>query len=141
MNTDRAQIAALGALHAPAPTPVADPMLTPAEARVVALATVSLGPDDGDTVTRAQAHAWAMMGRPHPIREAHAARAEMGRAKYGVVLRLGWPKATAGALQEALDLEVYLEADTGATAEEKALARRLTDSLFARLVRSEEGRG
>lgn len=112
----------------------ADPLLTRAEARLVALATAALGPDDG-TPGRAPSWAEAARGASRAVREALAARADVGVSRYGGLLRHGWRWATVGGWQEALDLLVYLAADTEATPRERALALELAELLTARLLR------
>ena len=119
----------------------ADPLLTRAEARLVALATAALGPDDGEPVGRAPAWALAAQGASRAVREALAGRAQVGLRKYaGHLVRLGWRYAGVGAWQEALDLVVYLAADPEATPRERALAGELAELLTARLLRTPEGR-
>jgi len=113
-----------------------DPLLTRAEARLVALATAALGPDDGEPVGRAPAWALAAQGASRAVREALAGRAQVGLRKYaGHLVRLGWRWATVGGWQEALDLLVYLAADPEATPRERALALELAELLTARLLR------
>jgi len=60
-------------------------------------------------------------------------RAVVGLTKYGRLLPIGWPRATAGAFQEALDLLVYLASDEGSTWLERWAARWLLRSLARRL--------
>lgn len=45
----------------------------------------------------------------HPLRQALADRAAVGRAKYGVDLAVGWPDARVALVQELLDGAVYAE--------------------------------
>lgn len=104
-------------------------------ARLRALATAELGPDDGPP-GRPAAAAEAGVGASPPVRVALAARADLGASRYGGPLRYGWPWATVGAWQEALDAMVYLEADPGATATELALARELAEALTGRIART-----
>ena len=70
------------------------------------------------------------------VREALAARAEVGVVRYGGLLRRGWRWALVGGWQEALDLVVYLAADPDATPRERALAGELAELLTARLLRT-----
>ncbi|MFZ8927417.1 MAG: hypothetical protein ACO3CU_11745 [Candidatus Nanopelagicales bacterium] len=107
-------------------------------ARLRALAVAELGPDDGPP-GRPSASAEAGVGASPPVRVALAARAEVGALRYGGPLRYGWPWATVGAWQEALDAMVYLEADPGATSRELALARELAEVLTGRIVRTPAG--
>jgi hypothetical protein len=60
------------------------------------------------------------------------ARADYGLDKYPALLPSGWPLATYGALQEALDLLVYLHADEGASKKERELALELVQRLALR---------
>lgn len=101
----------------------------------MALATAALGPDDG-TPGRAPSWAEAARGASRAVREALAARADVGLSRYGGLLRHGWRWATVGGWQEALDLLVYLAADPEATPRERALALELTELLTARLLRA-----
>lgn len=112
-----------------------DPLLTRAEARLVALATAALGPDDG-APGREPAWSRAAQGASRVVREALATRAEVGVGKYGGLLRRGWRFALTGGWQEALDLAVYLAADPEATPRERALAGELLELLTARLLRT-----
>lgn len=114
----------------------ADPLLTRAEARLVALATAALGPDDQDPPGREPAWALAAQGASLVVREALAARADVGVARYGGLLRRGWRWALVGGWQEALDLVKYLAADPEATPRERALAGELLELLTARLLRT-----
>jgi hypothetical protein len=112
-----------------------DPLLTRAEARLVALATAALGPDDQDPPGRPVAWLLAARGVSRVVRHALAARAEVGVGKYGGLLRRGWRFALPGAWQEGLDLKAYLEADPESTPEELAHADRLLELLTSRLLR------
>lgn len=111
-----------------------DPLLTRAEARLVALATAALGPDDG-APGREPAWSRAAQGASRVVREALAARAEVGVRKYGGLLRQGWRFALVGGWQEGLDLVAYLEADPDTPPEELAHAHRLLELMTARLLR------
>ncbi len=103
--------------------------------RITALATTALGPDDGPPGRRL---AWeaAIPGLTMQLRAAIHARAQIGILRYGGPLRVGWPYATVGALQEAVGLVVYLTADETATDIERALARQLAELLTARIQRT-----
>jgi hypothetical protein len=103
--------------------------------RITALSTAALGPDDGPP-GRAVAWEAAIRGLSMPLRAALHARAQVGTRRYGGPLRMGWPWATVGALQEAVDLVVYLTADETATDLERALARQLAELLTARIGRA-----
>lgn len=70
-----------------------------------------------------------------------AARAEMGQLKYGTVLRRGWKRSAAGALQEAIDLLLYLFADPAASPRERKLAIELAELLIRRVLRLDEAGG
>jgi hypothetical protein len=103
-------------------------------ARITTLSTAALGPDNGPP---GRAVAWEVVlpGLTPPLRAAVHARAQVGIHRYGGPLRIGWPWATVGALQEAVDLVVYLEADETATTLERGLARELAELLVARIGR------
>jgi hypothetical protein len=62
-------------------------------------------------------------------------RSEVGLRKYGIRLRRGWKGASYGALQEAVDLLLYLEADEDASRRERALALELAEMIVARAAR------
>lgn len=62
-------------------------------------------------------------------------RSVVGKSKYGRLLPIGWPLATAGAFQEALDLLVYLASDTSSTRLERWAARWVVRSLAQRLAK------
>jgi hypothetical protein len=68
-------------------------------------------------------------------------RAEVGQLKYGTVLRRGWKRSAAGALQEAVDLVLYLFADQGASPRERKLAIELAELLVRRVLRLDEAGG
>jgi hypothetical protein len=70
-----------------------------------------------------------------------AARAEVGQLKYGTVLRRGWKRSAAGALQEAVDLLLYLFADPAASPRERKLAIELAELLVRRVLRLDEAGG
>lgn len=70
-----------------------------------------------------------------------ASRAEVGQLKYGTVLRRGWKRSAAGALQEAVDLLLYLFADQGASPRERKLAIELAELLVRRVLRLDEAGG
>jgi hypothetical protein len=76
-------------------------------------------------------------GRSIPERMALRARSEAGREKYGVLLYPGWRSALRAAVQEALDLCVYLEADNESIDLERYhadnLLRLLTHRMLAKL--------
>jgi hypothetical protein len=100
-------------------------------AMLVETATTALGPGHSQG---APAVGVASHRLPDAVVACLKARAEVGVQKYGGVLSVGWPKATAGAYQEALDLLVYLHADVEALPIERALARELVLSLAQRLA-------
>lgn len=82
--------------------------------------------------------AWgrAVSAATHPLVELGVVtRAYVGTKKYGAELRVGWHHSTIAALQEALDLVVYLEADPDGTSEERAAAHHLAEVLALRVAR------
>lgn len=107
---------------------VANPEQT---AKLVETARRALGPGHsiGDPAVSLASHRL-----PDAVVACLKARAEVGEQKYGGLLSVGWPKATAGAYQEALDLLVYLCADLHSTPLERSHARELVMSLAQRLV-------
>jgi len=99
--------------------------------QLVEAATARLGPDCSSGMP---AVGRAAQRLPQAIVACLRARADQGVQKYGTALSVGWPPATAGAYQEALDLVMYLAADADASPFERALARKLAISLAKRLV-------
>lgn len=77
----------------------------------------------------------AVQGLPPCLVACLRARAEYGLDKYPELLPRGWPLATYGALQEALDLLVYLHADEQATKWEKDRALELVERLAVRSLK------
>lgn len=77
----------------------------------------------------------ASEGQPPCIVACLRARADYGLDKYPALLPRGWPLATYGGLQEALDLLVYLHADEGAPKKELELALELVQRLALRAYR------
>ena len=73
-------------------------------------------------------------GRSIPERMALRARSEAGQKKYGVYLYPGWRGALRAAVQEALDLRVYLEADPESIDLERHYADNLLRLLSERLL-------
>lgn len=107
---------------------VANPEQT---AKLVETARKALGPGHsiGDPAVSLASHRL-----PDAVVACLKARAEIGEQKYGGLLSVGWPKATAGAYQEALDLLVYLYADVQASSIERSYARELVMILAQRLI-------
>ena len=97
---------------------------------LVAISAVALGPGYGDGPPAVVA---AGRGLPVVLVDCLLERAVVGQSKYGRLLPIGWPLATAGAFQEALDLLVYLASDKGSLWAERWMARWLLRSLARRL--------
>ena len=102
-------------------------------AALAAIASAKLGAASGNGTDAALV---AMRFSSPAVKACLAARAKFGRVKYGGCLPVGWPHAAAGALQEALDLRVYLTADRGSTHAERSMALALCESIAARVARS-----
>lgn len=64
------------------------------------------------------------------------ARGQKGLGKYGTALHRGWKRAPAAALQEALDLWMYLRADDGATLDELEAAKTVLHLVASRAFES-----
>lgn len=99
---------------------------------LVTLANVALGPGYGDGPP---AVIKAGRGLPPVLVDCLLERSVVGKSKYGRLLPIGWPLATAGAFQEALDLLVYLASDTSSTRLERWAARWVVRSLAQRLAK------
>lgn len=99
---------------------------------LVTLANVALGPGYGDGPP---AVIKAGRGLPPVLVDCLLERSVVGKSKYGRLLPVGWPLATAGAFQEALDLLVYLASDTSSTRLERWAARWVVRSLARRLAK------
>ena len=97
---------------------------------LVKLSALPLGPGYGDGPPAVVA---AGRGMPAVLIDCLLERSVVGQSKYGRLLPIGWPLATAGAFQEALDLLVYLASDKGSTWAERWMARWLVGSLARRL--------
>lgn len=90
-------------------------------------ATRQHGPStDGPPAYLAVCARWGLPS-DHPLRQALADRAAVGRAKYGVDLAVGWPGAKTGLIQEQLDAIVY--AESGGYHAAADAARDILDTL------------
>ncbi len=99
-----------------------------------ARATAALGPDTappGAPLALPVAQSWA---RSEGLREALAARAEVGVAKYQRSLTTAFRFAVVGAWQESVDLVGYLAGVPGLTDLERDLAVALAEALTARVA-------
>lgn len=101
-------------------------------APLVQAARTPLGPSWGDGGPAVEA---AVQGLSPCLVECLRARAQYGLDKYPELLAIGWPLATYGALQEALDLLVYLHADEKATKWERDRALELCERLAMRCLK------
>lgn len=101
-------------------------------APLVQAARTPLGPSWGDGGPAVEA---AVQGLAPCLVECLRARAQYGLDKYPELLAIGWPLATYGALQEALDLLVYLHADEKATKWERDRALELCERLAMRCLK------
>lgn len=101
-------------------------------APLVQAARTPLGPSWGDGGPAVEA---AVQGLSPCLVECLRARAQVGLDKYAEPLAIGWPLATYGALQEALDLLVYLWADEQATKWERERALELCERLAMRCLK------
>jgi hypothetical protein len=101
-------------------------------APLVQAARTPLGPSWGDGGPAVDK---AVQGLAPCLVECLRARAQYGLDKYAEPLAIGWPLATYGALQEALDLLVYLHADEQATKWERDRALELCERLAMRCLK------
>ena len=102
--------------------------------RLRARATAALGPDTappGAPLALPVAQSWA---RSEGLRQALAARAEVGVAKYQRPLTTAFRFAVVGAWQEAVDLLDYLAGVPGLTSRERDLAVELAEALTDRVA-------